>query len=72
MLPKPKRGQKPEDQAREIEGVLDWMRSNEVGPDETTLSSFLTADQDGTGRYDDDDPDASRTAQRKLRAPWTG
>ena len=47
MIPKPKRGQKPEDRAREIEGILDWMRSNEVGPDETTLSSFLTADQDG-------------------------
>ena len=47
MLPNPKRGQNLEDRAHEIEGVLDWMRSNEVVPDETTLPSFLTADQDG-------------------------
>ena len=33
MLPK-KKGQKPEDRAREVEGALDWMRNKDVKPSE--------------------------------------
>jgi hypothetical protein len=36
-LPK-KRGQSPDDRARELEGALDWMRSNGVSPE---LKHFL-------------------------------
>jgi hypothetical protein len=33
VLPK-KRGQTPEDRAREVEGALDWMRNNGVSPED--------------------------------------
>ena len=73
MLPKPKRGQKPEDRAREIEGILDWMRRNEVGPDETTLSSFLTADQDGpVPRPVRSPPTPSEEGRSKAQGPRRG
>jgi hypothetical protein len=39
-LPK-KRGQQPEDRAREVEGALDWMRNNGVSPDDAdSLDTF--------------------------------
>jgi hypothetical protein len=34
----PKKGQKPEDRAREIEGALDWMRNNGVSPMDDELN----------------------------------
>jgi hypothetical protein len=39
MLPK-KRNQAPESRARQIEGVLDWMRNNEISPNDENLPSF--------------------------------
>ena len=46
LLPQ-KRGEKPEDRARDIEGALDWMRNNNVTPEEAASPSFSNPGLDG-------------------------
>ena len=58
LLPK-KRHQTPEERARQIEGALDYLRSNNESPDD-----------DDTGEYDEDDGSSPDFAVDAVLVPF--